>query len=369
MDLLTLDSNNKPKKLVENYDSLIWTERFNTIGDFQITTGDVGFVNLLPEGTLLTLAESNHVMQVERHLIERKKNRPTLLTIKGRSWDTILQRRVAISSVSAGVAEWSVVVKTPSDAAYFIIVKICVEGILDPLDIFPPEIVQFPTPDDYLTSTGPNRQFSIQKGNLLSAVLTLLQTQAKADPTTIPPTPEVVPHGIRAVRPASDAGPIDSAIAIEIYKGVDRSDEILFDGSRELLDDGSYLFSKEGSANVAYILGPAHAAKMSKPIISPSSLDRRVILVDGTTSGITDLNALKSQGEISLAQAPETALFDGSINQDLSPYLYGRDYNLGDIVRLAGDYGLDRKARVTEYIRTQDATGSKSYPTLTTLDE
>ena len=138
MDLVTLNENFQPSRLVENYSSLIWTERFNTVGDFQITTGDVKrFMNLLPEGTVVSLRESNVPMIVETHQIDRKKNQPQVLTIKGRSFESILSYRVAVSSIAASVADWAVVAKIPSDVAYFIINKICVEGILDAKDIFP----------------------------------------------------------------------------------------------------------------------------------------------------------------------------------------------------------------------------------------
>lgn len=365
MQLVTLNEDFQPAKLVEGWDSLIWTERFNTVGDFQITTGAIeSFMDLLPEGQWLSLMESNTLMQVETHLIERKKNASALLTIKGRAAESILDRRVSISALEGGVEDWAVIVKTPSDAAHFIMVKICEEGILDSADIFPPEDVQFLTPDDYLTSTGPTRQFSIPKGQLLSSMLTLLQAESREDPLTVPVTPAVVPHGIRGIRP-NFAG---TAFAIEIYAGTDKTDSVYFDGTRTLLNDGSYLFSKVGSANVAYILAQSSAAKLEKTEVEPTGFDRRVILVDATTANLDDEDALRAQGELSLAEARETAIFDGSINEDIVPYRYGVDYSLGDIVKLSGDYGLDSRARVTEFIRSQDKTGYRAYPTLTTID-
>lgn len=366
MDLMTLNASNQPAKLIENYDSLIWTERWNTVGDFQIQTGLVDqFMTLLPEGTLLTLRESNVPMVVETHQIERKKNAPQKLTIKGRSYESILDRRVSIQSVLAltGALDWSVNVKTPSDLAYYIINKICVEGIVDPADIFPSSKVQFPTPADYLTSTGPTKAFIAERGSLLEVVLKLLQTEAAADSSTTPATPAIVQHGIRAVRPNS-AG---TAIAIEIYTGTDRTQTVYFDATRDLLDDGNYLFSKVGSANAAYGVASGLAAKMYEGASNPTGLDRRVILVDASTSGIASDEVLRNAMSVSLAEAHETALFDGSINQDLSPYAYNVDYKLGDIVRVVGDYGLDSDARVTEYIRSEDATGTKAYPTLTAI--
>jgi hypothetical protein len=256
------------------------------------------------------------------------------------------------------------VAKIPSDVAYYIINQICVNGILSAADIFPNTLVQFNAPADYLTGTGPNRSFSVPRGNLLSAVLTFLQAEAIADATTTPATPAVVQHGIRAVRPNA-AG---TAIAIQIYTGTDRSGTVYFDGTRELLDDGKYLFSKVGSATSAVVLGASTAITLEKGATTPTGIDRRVILVDGSTSGVSDETTLKEHGKIALADAHETAMFDGSINQDLNPYKYGQDYFLGDLVKLVGDYGLTSTARVTEYIRSEDAQGgTKSYPTLVTV--
>ena len=366
MDLMTLDANNQPAKLIENYDSLIWTERFNTVGDFQLATGNIEkFMTLLPQGTRLTLRESNIAMEVETHKIERKKNTPQKLTITGRAFESILDRRVALQSMSSalGSTDWKINAKTPLDIAYFIATQICVAGICSANDIFPAAMVQFPTPSDYGTSTGPNKDFVVERGNLLSVVLGLLQTEAPADATTTPATPAVVQHGIRAVRPNS-AG---TAIALQFYTGTDKSATVYFDATRELLDDGTYLFSKVGSANVGYGVGSNYVATMFEGASEATGLARRVALIDASASEITTVPTLKTYMSQTLSEASETAIFDGNINPDLNPYKYGIDYNLGDIVQLAGDYGLYEKARVTEYIRTEDATGNKAFPTLETL--
>jgi hypothetical protein len=364
MELMTLDANNQPHKLIEDYDSLIWTERFNTVGDFQLIGGDSAkLLNLLPEGTRVTLRESNIAMVVETHVIERKKRSPEKITITGRSFESILDRRVALSAVTGGAADYIVAAKQPSDVAWYLIDQICRAGVLDANDAFPSSMVTFPAPADYLTGTGPTKNFTVPKANLLETVLGLLQTQTKADATTSPETPVYSQHGIRAVRPSAAA----TAIQIQIYTGTDRSATVRFEGTRDALDDGSYLFSKAGSGTTAYILGPSGAVKLEKTASTPSGLDRRVLLVDATASDISDNEVLKQQGEQSLAEAPELALFDGSLNTDLSPYTYGVDYFLGDIVKLVGDYGLSQDSRVTEYIRSSDNTGDKAYPTLASV--
>lgn len=366
MELMTLNANNQPDKLIENWDSLIWTERYSPVGDFQLIAGDPSkFLTLLPEGTRVTLRDSNIAMVVETHLIDRKKNTPQKITITGRTFDSILDRRASIQSVSSltGANNWTVNVKTPSDLAHFIINYICVAGTVDVKDIFPGAMVQFITPADYLTTSGPTKPFDVPRGNLLATVQELLGTEAPLDISTTPDTPEIKPVGLRAVRPNA-AG---TAIGIEQYHGVDRTATVYFDATRDLLDDGTYLFSKVGAANVGYGVGEGMAAKMFEGAVEPTGMDRRVILIDASQSGSTDPEVLRHNMSVSLSEAHETAMFDGSINQDLSPYTYGVHYGLGDIVRVQGDYGLYEKARVTEFIRSQDASGAKHYPTLQTI--
>jgi hypothetical protein len=50
-----------------------------------------------------------------------------------------------------------------------------------------------------------------------------------------------------------------------------------------------------------------------------------------------------------------------------SRYAYRKDYIVGDIVYVVGNYGVSQKMRVIENVEVQDATGSFSYPTLKVL--
>lgn len=368
MELVTLnEETNQEEKLIEGWDSLVWSERYGPTGDFQLETGNIEmFLNLLPEQTKVTLRDSTVPMLVETHRIERKKNAPSKLTITGRSFESVLDRRVAMATMSASAISdnWVVNTKTPSDLAFHIIADICIDGVLALQDQLQGRGVNFIPAADFLTSTGPMKDYELTRGNLLAIVQQWLASEYAEDTSTTPDTPAYEPHGIRAIRPAV----ANSNIGIEIYLGVDRTEEVYFDATRKLLDDGTYLFSKVGSANAAYGIGENMAVRMWEGTTQPAYLDRRVILIDATDASIDAVEALRSHMSVSLAEASETALFDGSINPELSPYLYGRDYGLGDKVRLVGDYGLDEIARVTEYIRSESPAGYKAYPTLVTIN-
>ena len=54
--------------------------------------------------------------------------------------------------------------------------------------------------------------------------------------------------------------------------------------------------------------------------------------------------------------------FAGEIIVGIS-YIYKKDYNLGDIVKIKNEYGISMNARITEVLENQDESGYKMEPT------
>jgi len=77
--------------------------------------------------------------------------------------------------------------------------------------------------------------------------------------------------------------------------------------------------------------------------------------------------ALNLAAKSGLASSPYQKLVDGEI-VPTAQFQYGRDYHLGDIIEIQGHSKIVGTARVTEYIRSQDETGEKAFPTVTMLD-
>lgn len=62
-------------------------------------------------------------------------------------------------------------------------------------------------------------------------------------------------------------------------------------------------------------------------------------------------------------QTTQKVVFDGQVPGEILKY--GRDYRLGDLVVVEGNFtGGTQKAMVSEYIRSSDGSGARSYPTL-----
>ena len=99
MDLLILDKDTYlPKKLFERYTSLIWTERFNTCGEFQLTSPRIEeTLATFPLGTLVSLRDTTEVMIVETFDIKpNSSDGYPEITIFGRSLDSFLENRVLL---------------------------------------------------------------------------------------------------------------------------------------------------------------------------------------------------------------------------------------------------------------------------------
>jgi hypothetical protein len=84
-------------ELIEGYNSLIWTERFGTPGEFELKTFNIDQMEtLLPEDTLVSHLDTREVMMVETHdiaMVGEGADAKPELTIKGRSATIILDHR------------------------------------------------------------------------------------------------------------------------------------------------------------------------------------------------------------------------------------------------------------------------------------
>lgn len=374
MDLLTLDSSPgsptrlQPVHLVENYSSLIWTERYWSAGDFELVTSDVkNTMDRLPLESFVGLRESPVPMIVDSHKLSiDEKGR--VLTVKGRSFESVLERRASFSEVSRSATpprSATTVLQNAdkvSDAAYKMLrsalgdiarSNLPAVSPLNPLDAIPEINLVLPT--DY--TTGSALPFEIKAGSLLTVLLEML---------------EVNHHGVRAIRPATGSG--KTTVDIEIYNGADLRNTVILDARFDQFDSANYLFSYQGSTNVAYVYGTTGVTVRNKTTTVPSGLNRRVIVVDEMSdAGLgTDANR-QNRALVELYKNNAIALFDGEIAHQVAqrfnkPVNQG-GFGLGDIINMRGEYGVGRNMRVAEWVRSSDAKGETAYPTFQEVDE
>lgn len=381
MELHSLDGNFHADQVVDNYESLIWTERYATNGEFELVSSDVaGIQRILPISTperdsYVALRDSLVPMVVEVHKIQEPPDGPRQITVTGRSFDTVLERRPAVKELNPASTrvQWKERAEKESDAAY----KVIRQVIGDPLARIPPvgtatalppvlpgvapedaiPEINLPIPEDYEGPTTPpttySKEFEIPSKDLYSTVLEMIGANH---------------HGIKASRPLDSSHQVD----IEIYNGADLTHDVIFDVRVDQFDDAVYLLSRQGSANVAYVFGKTQSAIIRKNELGapPSGLMRRVIMLDPPSDDVADsADVLRSRGLVDLYKYNATALFSGELAEHVaSLYNAPGGYSLGDIVYLQGKYGLGQSVRVAEFIRSVDPSGKKAYPTFEVVD-
>src|ERR1700754_2736334 len=169
-DPATLTGDFQPIKMVERYESLIWTERYSSSGDFVLTTSNIEeTLNLLPLESVVTIRESTVPMVVEVHKLSKPMRDVPRLEVRGRTCETWLERRAAALTLAGTSFEdpWEMSAATASDAAYKAMrwilgdverfqgltsVLAAVSPALSALDAIPQ--ANLPLPLDYNPSTG-----------------------------------------------------------------------------------------------------------------------------------------------------------------------------------------------------------------------
>jgi Siphovirus ReqiPepy6 Gp37-like protein len=392
MDFYTLTGTFLPDELIDQFVSAIWTERYKAAGDFQLVVPATrDNIAKLKEGKYLALRGTTEIMQIQTQSIEKQ-----LMTVTGFSLTAAIlnQRYVWKNDPSGdGVADWTV---TSAKAGEFI------ANVVETMVI----------------NTVPFGGGSLDVGNLDWAMeelpfLTLgpVDTSgiAKRQTAAIGPLYDSIAsianaENVGILLYLEEADPVMGySLKFTTYQGVDRtSDQDVVPLIRLLPDLDSITDIKEINSiglykNVAYVYYQNKISKhLAEPTLpEPEGLDRRVLITDavgapvghkeerysswggwrpgGTYSqivvGPADIAAFREQNaRDAFANANYIHAVDGQTSPN-SEYVYGTHFGLGDLIELQGLTGAISKARITEYIRSQDQYGEKNYPTISVIGQ
>lgn len=236
-----------PDLLIEGYNSLIWSERWQDHGDFELKSFDVDRLKkLLPQKTLVSHLETEEVMAVETHSIEmvgEGEDAQPEITIKGRSVTTIFEHRFVESNYqkkrrmrkqysatgAAGVliynaidnASGSDVTRGDDDPD--------TEGVINNYDWTTKDRLPNIAVTESVSAEGETRWFQLEQGILYPQLTKILFSQDLGLRTRRP----VLPNSVKVftVKTAlADRGTIVrtqtndvTSLLFEIYDGLDRS--------------------------------------------------------------------------------------------------------------------------------------------------
>lgn len=356
LEWYTLDENLQREQVIEGFTSFIWTERYSDTGDFQIITKST-YANrqLLSTGTYIGKKGSYYVMIIDTVVDQTDNTGQRNLTVTGKSLENLFKDRVAFPAIidTTTTPAW-IVTDTPGNVMRTIFQDICVTGLVSPLDTIP----------FYHSGT------LIGSGNIAeeSEVITV-----SAQPDTLFNTLQKIANtyflGFRLIR-NGDLG----QIYFEVYTGSDRTtgqtiyNPVVFDPNLDNLQTPTLLTSTAAIKTVAYVYAANGSAMVYGVGVDATATGegRKVLLVNSSNNAAAGEAldaALQGEGLLALTNQRLVYTFDGELPQSI-PYVYGVDYNLGDLVEERNSDGYGNFMLVTEQIFTSDDTGERSYPTL-----
>jgi Siphovirus ReqiPepy6 Gp37-like protein len=373
MEPYTLDRNFHRQHVIDGFGSLIWTERYYGDSDVELVVPLTDeMIQKLPVGTFLTIAESNKVMLLETRTLEDNK-----LKLVGNSLLPWLDNRFVRTTNKHEDKYWYIEGGTAGWTLWEIVNKMCCAGSpylngTIPTGIPNPERLVIPGLglDDY-DKSGPTIKVGVPFGPVYKALKEIATTYEIGMQITL-----------------SNVTDTSYSLGFRSYKGIDRSSNqsenpvVRFSPQMDSFTDIKELQSIAALKTLVYSFAPGlgesglttvpGVSSLTGPQYTGFDLRAELLFADDVTTDMVEgdpakvVNVLNSRAFDSLTEHGFTKSVDGEIVPE-SQFQIGRDYSLGDIIEVEGNTGIVQTARITEYIRAQDESGEKAYPTVSMI--
>jgi hypothetical protein len=370
VELFTLDRNFVKQKEIDKFTSVIWTERY--YGDSDITlvvpaTPDL--IAALPQGVFVGLIGSNELMLIDTIDIEGGQ-----LKVTGQGLLPFLNNRFIRTTPDPTAKYWNIdgtqAYMTVGWVLWALVYYFVTNAASQNTGI--PNMAQFSIPNLGLKgydNSGSPIAAAIPFGPVYDAMRTIATTYEMGIRITWEPTASA-----------------QNQLLFQAYKGIDRTTAqsvnaiVRFSPQMDTLTGIKELQSISNYKTQVYSFCPPNPDGLapypgSAVIAGPTGFDLRAELTfeeDLTTDMVGGdpnvmQNVLNQRATQALNSARAIKAVDGTI-VPLHQFQYGNDYSLGDIIEVQGNSGVVQRSRITEYIRSQDSSGEKAFPTVAMLD-
>lgn len=345
MDLYSLSGSYRRSNLMDDYESMVWTERFGSHGDFEIIASPKSKTSRsLRVGSLVENSDSPEPM-----IVERRERTTTAEGVRAFKWKG--------RSLTAPIMEGRSV--TPQDTkevwsyegfAHMALRQLIIDHCIDPIRGGSADII-------------PN--------------LNVISRAGSSDTVDV----EIPPGKLySSYKELSDSAKLGFSVELNrdtyvinfiVAQQKSRTGVVLGE-SLDSLTEVSELDSIEEMYNVAYVWDKEHKNLQMvypKGATPTSGLNRKVLTVEATdidSATLTEekrISLITTRGRTELAKVKRVNLYDAAVTSN-SPYVYRRHYWLGDIVKILVDEGPLLNKVVTEYIWSAGPDGIRAYPTL-----
>jgi hypothetical protein len=355
LDIHVQDSDFQDIGLVENYESLIWSERYSAFGDFDLKLPrNHQYRDLISEATYFTIPSSKYTMCIETNLDNHEG-----VKITGRSLESILERRViedAGPTAATSLTDYIIKLIAYNIGGSAVVTERRVDSLF--LDATVPEGFTNTTTYD-----------PIKYGeNLYLTIRNLCNEQNL---------------GFKILN-----RPADQIMNFQFFYGEDHSaysgQPVVFSESIGNIQNVSQLQSNVPYKNIAVVnlppwdgsVGLGELWRVNRGSSIPAGLARREVWSDATdlrkdpTFDATNKpDRAQAWGRQEVTRHPIANSIDFEVVPTVADqskvYTYDVDYKLGDLVDVAGVTGEFVKHRVAEYIQSFGPEGDTEYPTLT----
>lgn len=340
--------------VIDNFESLIWTDRIGEAGDFELYAyRSSDLLQVAKPGYYATIRESDFVMIIETIRLTTDIEDGDRVIITGRSLESLLDRRVVWEkthfngNIQNGIKHLlNDAIISPSDENRKI-------------DNF---IFEESTDEDV---TKLQTRVEYYGDNLYDILVEICQVFN-------------IGYRIRL----SDEG----KFVFKLYAGKDHSFDqetrpwIIYSTNYDNLISSEFTESTSDVKNVAMIVGDAKQDKdsegnyyglirrLSTTLGEETGLNRKEIFVDASDISREDVSDdvykqyLEYRGYEELYGYTSSNDFSREVDTKHS-FHYGIDYGLGDFVQFQNQYGIGVKVYVTEYTINEESSGLREYPT------
>lgn len=357
MDITVLDENLDSIKVIDAYQSMIWTDRYREAGDFELYTEVSGEVlDYVTKDRYLSIKDSERTMIVNTIEVVSDRDLGNKIKITGSSLESLLDRRIV----------WGQrVLNTTLQNGIKTLLN---ENVISPSDSTRkiPNFIFEESSDERITKLKIDTQYT--GDNLYEVVYQLCLDNDL---------------GFKVVLNKNDQ------FVFSLYAGVDRSYNqtsnpfVVFSPNYENLVNSNYLDSNSDLKTITLIGGEGEGGARTYTTYSTSSetgLKRRELFSDArdlqssyyengqnvTIPKNQYIANLQNRGKSNLAEHTAITAFEGEV-ESFNSFQYKKDYYLGDIVQIENEYKFVGTARITEVVASQDDQGYSLHPTFEML--
>jgi hypothetical protein len=377
-ELYLLDEELNKKHIIDTYSSVIWTPRYNTLGDCELVIqASQDNLKKIKECRYISRDDDEMVCEIKKIEIQTDEENGDQIIVTGIDVKDILNKRIVMNQTNFN-------------------------GLVE-------DYIRMLITDAFINPKDPNRKIS-------NFVLADKQgfTETIREQVTYDYIGDKVQELCQQFGWGYKVTVKNGNFVFSLYKGKDKSQYITFSQNYDNISTTDYQEDNSNIKNVALIAGEGEGVdRKTTTIGSGEGINRNELYVDardvsstidydellnnypngiekvinnviyyqvnGTNIAILTKDEkgevsevklcdniytenLKSVGNEKMAEYVSVTSFTGDIIVGIN-YKYKEDYNLGDIVNILNEYGMSVNARITEIIESRDDNGYTMEPT------